>query len=742
MQLTYFTGIIKAAGEEKGNNLDTLLKTEKAKLNDDCYNEALKVAVEKDRCPNAEKLILAGATNIDEVMEAAKKVGVKLMLLMVKAVLEEDHQQIIEIKNISEKAFKGNETPLEQSNASLQHSEDSDHTGNPTLYSEEMTEHIVGGRLRTRVPIKLALKLNKPRRILDELLLITNINYNAGSVGWSNLSLTELDINWIKNLPKHMVIKQLSVSQNQLSTLPISIASQLRKCTKLDLHKNNIIHIPASILELPLIKELDFSHNKISELPNVLWSSSLVQLNLSHNELKTLPDCATELCAESMKVLQLEYNQLRKVPKVVCFLCNLNTLDLSYNPEILVLPVDLGRLKELKQLTLKGLHHLYDPPPSICEDSAVCIAYLKSQFLRQSKYYRMKLMLVGKENVGKTTIVRCLQGKKYPEESTIGVDIGEWSYHPRLFTPIFTFSVWDFAGQEEYYATHQVFLSKRSLYLAVWNVMDEKDGIAELKPWLNNIILRAPKSQIVIVGTHLDKLIAKLGREEANAKCTEYEQHLTAIIQHGVIDTNVVVIMFVGLVGKLINVSELKKAIYKAAEECKTDDEQPIMGSSIPASYNKVDNMLLKLSKSHEPILHATQFKMMVRSLGQPDLQSDDEIRAVTLFLHDIGSLLHFDDHRHNLDDLYFVKPQWLCWLMSTVITVKERNEYVKDGRITKSDFKWLFKQASNDYSEEFLEQYLALFNRFEIVLPLDKEGEQLLIPCFYHQNDQKLCPV
>ena len=299
-----------------------------------------------------------------------------------------------------------------------------------------------------------------------------------------------------------------------------------------------------------------------------------------------------------------------------------------------------------------------------------------------------------------------------------------------MFKATFFFSVWDFAGQEEYYATHQVFLSKRSLYLAVWNVMEGKDGIAELKPWLNNIILRAPESCIIIVGTHLDKLIEERGKEKAKDTCTEYEEYFTnAIIQHGHININVVKIMFVGLKGKRVNVSMLKNEIYKAAGNCKSDNDIPIMGCNIPASYNKVDNMLIKSSKSHEAILHATQFKKMVVSLGQPDLQSDDEIRALTLFLHDIGSLLHFDDHRHNLDDLYFVKPQWLCKLMSTVITVE--NSYIKDGRITKFDFTQLFKEASKDYSEEFIEQYLTLFNRFEIAVPLDKEGDRLLIPCF-----------
>ena len=701
-----------------------------------------------DRCGNAEKLILVGATNIDDAMKLAKQVDIKLMLLMVKAILEDDHHLITEIKMMSGKGSKRSKTSSEQSGETLSHSVDVDHTRNPNydiLHSEEIAEHIVtGGRLRTRVPIKLAIKLKKSSIILDDLLSITNINFVAGSIGWSNLNISELDIKWISNLPKHMVVKQLSLSQNQLSILPISITSHLRKCTKLDLHQNNIEYIPASILELPIIKELNLSLNKISELPSVSWSASLVQLNLSRNKLKTLPDCATELCTDSMAVLRLEHNQLKMVPKCVSFLYNLNTLDISHNSEILVLPVHLGRLRKLKQLNLIGLHHLYDPPPSVCESSATCISYLRSQFRKQNKYYRMKLMLVGKESVGKTTMVACLQDKQHPGGSTVGVDIGKWSYQPRFsFKPKFFFSVWDFAGQEEYYATHQVFLSKRSLYLAVWNMEEGKEGIAELKPWLNNIILRAPESQIIIVGTHLDLLIAQLGKEQASAKCDEYKAHLNQVIGREFIEKNVAKIMFVGLKGKRQYVTELKKEIYATAESYKIDKHEDVtepkketngiaenddhlMGSSIPASYEMVDDKLLRL---RDPgILHAIEFKEMVRGLGQPDLQHDSEIRALTLFLHDIGSLLHFDDHRHNLDDLYFTKPQWLSKLMSNVIKKEKRTKYVKDGKILSSDFKQLFEQAGTG---NFEEQYLVLFNRFEIALPLDKQGDLLLIPCF-----------
>ena len=731
-----FIEIIEAAGEGSINNLDALLKTEQSKLNSDCYDRALKAAVEKDRCTNAEKLILVGATNISEVIGLAQQPGTQVMLLMVKAVLENDLQLITEIKNI----FKGeteNRPPSEQADETLLlYNKDSDHSRNSKyaiLYSEEMKKHIAGERMRTRVPIRLAIKLSKPTKILVELLSVTNINVDAGSIRWSYLGLTELDGRWFRNLPKHMVIKQMNLSYNRLNILPINIASHLRNCTKLILCQNNIKYIPASILELPSIKELTLSHNRISELPNASWSASLIQLDLSYNELQTLPDCATELCADSMEVLQLEYNHLRIVPKCVCFLNNLNTLDISYNPEILVLPADLGRLKKLKQLILKDLDHVYDPPQSICESSAACISYLRSHFRKQGKYYRMKLMFIGKKTVGKTTMVACLQGRQHPGGSTIGVDIVKWSYRPSFRKPTFTFSLWDFAGQEEYYATHQVFLSKRSLYLAVWNVTNGEKGILELKPWLNNIILRTPGSQILIVGTHLDILITGLGKEQAYAKCDEYRASLAQIFGHDFIEKNVAKVMFVGLKGKRENVSELREEIYKAAEGCKVDghkvDGHLVMGSSIPASYEKVDS---KLHKLPDPgVLHAVEFKRMVRSFGHLDLQSDDEIRALTLFLHDVGSLLHFDDHRHNIDDLYFVKPQWLSKLMSNVIKEEKRNKYVKDGRITISDFKELFKLAGKDISEDLLQQYLILFNRFEIALPIDKQGDLLLIPCF-----------
>ena len=82
--------------------------------------------------------------------------------------------------------------------------------------------------------------------------------------------------------------------------------------------------------------------------------------------------------------------------------------------------------------------------------------------------------------------------------STVGVDVGIWKYRKDLDSDprkkkggrsmrSVTFYTWDFGGQEEYYVTHQCFLSTRSLYLVVWSVKEGERGIEQLGPWLHNI---------------------------------------------------------------------------------------------------------------------------------------------------------------------------------------------------------------------------------------------------------------
>ena len=59
------------------------------------------------------------------------------------------------------------------------------------------------------------------------------------------------------------------------------------------------------------------------------------------------------------------------------------------------------------------------------------------------------------------------------------------------------------------------------MYLLVWSVEGGDDGIADLKPWLDNLQCRVPHSTVIIVGTHLDKICSSTRTESFEDDCIE-----------------------------------------------------------------------------------------------------------------------------------------------------------------------------------------------------------------------------
>ena len=702
----YIIEIVREA-RINGPNLSELLKTPHKLLEDNCLNSALLAVVESGSPCNVGKLILHGATNMELALAESRNLrqhAVTAALLMIKAAMVNDRIIILQLYGES---VKGEQTKLLLRDDNL----------------AELQAAMASNNIDTVIPIEIATR-NYASAVREELLLRTGVDKNNKEVLWFNLHLMQLEASW---LSKINWVKILSLAQNDFVSLPPKMGSYLMQCIKLNLQHNKLHKIPQSLLELPSLKILNLSHNYLVNIPSVSkWSASLQVLDLSYNHLSNLPN---SIIASALSDLDISNNQFRFVPRCVCFFIGLTALNIANNPKIVALPSELGRLKNLIMLNLNGLNKLNDPPKRVQTTAIDCIQYLKSNYrLRNAlRCYRMKMMIVGKQAVGKSTLVARLLNKDIGNESTVGVDISEWKYTP-AFKKTFYFNIWDFAGQKEYYATYQCFLSKHSLYLLIWKVTEGDDGIANLKPWLNNVSMHAPGSSVIVVGTHFDE-VSKEDRESGIidglllkvAKLTQQYDRLKV--------TNITV---VGLKGQMENLGKLKHYIYNAAAEYKVKG-QCVMGQLVPSSYHTLDVKLstihrLVKERKHEPIMHTAEFVKMVRNLNLFDIQvDDDELCNVTHFLHELGSLLHYDDCKHNLDDLYFVDPCWLCDLMSTMVTVKERNPYVKQGILRIMNIPLLFKDKH--LPSKYVNQYLTLLNRFDIALPLDKEHKRVLIP-------------
>ena len=112
-----------------------------------------------------------------------------------------------------------------------------------------------------------------------------------------------------------------------------------------------------------------------------------------------------------------------------------------------------------------------------------------------------KLLVVGREDVGKTSLVRYLIDDtpcNPHEPKTRGVqheriDTRQW---PSAGVGV-TLNVWDFGGQEVMKGTHKFFLTQRSLYLLV--LSDRREDDSSVRDWLRIVHGRAPSAPVIVV---------------------------------------------------------------------------------------------------------------------------------------------------------------------------------------------------------------------------------------------------
>jgi len=147
-------------------------------------------------------------------------------------------------------------------------------------------------------------------------------------------------------------------------------------------------------------------------------------------------------------------------------------------------------------------------PPEILskkdEPATIINYYLQHEAGEKKPLNEAKMLLVGQGSVGKTSLVKRLLWDKFDphEEKTEGIEIEEWQV--MVDDQEIKLNVWDFGGQEIMHATHQFFLTKRSLYLLV---LDARLGDEEnrIEYWLKIIKSFGGDSPVIIVGNKIDE---------------------------------------------------------------------------------------------------------------------------------------------------------------------------------------------------------------------------------------------
>lgn len=401
-------------------------------------------------------------------------------------------------------------------------------------------------------------------------------------------------------------IQKLILSDNYLTHLPEEI-TRFTNLQSLDLGSNQLASLPPEISQLINLQWLDLGSNQLTSLPpEISWLKILVYFNIVNNKISKLPK---ELLSLS---IPLKWNG--GFGSIGIFINN--------NP-----------------LTI--------PPLEIAEqgDKAIRNYFNKLEHEEIIKLYEAKLILVGEGGVGKTTVIKQVMQPKTllnkNEKTTGGIDIHKWVF-PALQTNEFQVNVWDFGGQEIYHATHQFFLTKRSLYLLVWDARKDYD-VVSFDYWLNVIKLLSNSSPVIVVLNKIDERIKNIDERSLKEKypniiCFEKVSAWTGA-----------------------GIKQLTHKIKVAISNLEH------IGDSLPKAWVTMKRFFEEVRKKYNFMALKDYVYLCMNKLNLDEEQAG----FIGQYLHDLGFFLHFRDNAI-LKDIVFLKPEWATNAVYRILDTKE----------------------------------------------------------------------
>ena len=500
---------------------------------------------------------------------------------------------------------------------------------------------------------------------------------NETELDLAELGLTALppEIAQLQNL------RNLSLDGNQLTTLPPEIA-QLQNLQDLRLDGNQLTSLPPEIAQLQNLERLWLAGNQLTALPpEFAQLQNLEWLSLDHNQLTSLPPEIAQL--QNLRYLWLDGNQLTTLPPEIAKLQNLEHLWLDGN-QLTALPPELGQMQNLEHLVLDNNNDkLASPPPELVQQgTAAILGYLRglaSPEQPPEHLWLSKLLLVGEGGVGKTSLLRRLRGEELDPAGTTthGILIRRLAVpHPAQPGVSMQLNAWDFGGQEIYHATHQFFLTDKSLFLLLWNArLGWEQG--KLYYWLDTIKALAPSSPVMLIATHTDQRDADLPLADLRKK---YPQ----IIGHWALSNT-----------EQRGIPELRPALAQAAASL------PLMGQPWPATWLAAAE---GLRNRREKFIAPAELQRTLESNHVPQ----DNRAVLSRWLHDLGDILYFQDDPA-LNDMVILKPEWVTQVISRVL---ESEEVIRQSGVFA---RFHMEQLWEDIDANLRDHFLRLMERFDL---------------------------
>lgn len=489
--------------------------------------------------------------------------------------------------------------------------------------------------------------------------------------------------NRFTNLPNYF-------KDNTFPVIPKKI-DQLKNLQVLSLSgKKNTKFDDDKTLDLPNLIHLDITNCGYPQIPKPLLIPSLEGI---------IYDCPSPtlsedfLLLENLKEIYFRHSALTKLPEGFGNSNKLKSLFL-YKSKISSLPRSLGNAENLKLISIDHTPLEEKIPPEILKQSAKEIVRYVLDLQSNSKktyFNEAKMLIVGQGSVGKTSVLeRILHNTYTTEESTEGIDISNWSFEAQEQT--YRLNVWDFGGQSIYHATHQFFLTKRSVYLLVWDALTEEE-YGRLDYWLKTIQSFAADSPIILVVNKCDKNTGRYNKIDV----TDYQKKYPQIKD----------VFYVSCKDN-IGIQELKECIKD------TSINLPLMKTLWLDSWLAVRIKLESLAKTENHI----PYNEYVNICKEKGVDNEEEALSLIKYLHDLGIVLYYHDDIL-LKHLVILSSEWGTDAVYKIVDEQERQLKGRNGILYTDDLEKIWSDRER-YPDEYYPHLLNLMEKFQLAFKID----------------------